>query len=244
MSLTIAQINSAVYVGLGSPDASVCSMVDIHNAVAKAVMLLTKQMRASDTNQPISVSSSFLITSSPQNVTTYIGKSTVAWLERQEGSRWKPVRVVPKAFLENYNDSDIPAAAFYSDEENRTYIDVSFPVGVDSTTIYRIWFDTDAVATTRATAVLIGDSFLPYVVMLAQNSLIARIKLKLAEQIENEEERKLLAVKLDAWNGLVAQNALEIPAWQRLWKREIHRNRTAQTQDRLPRKSGRALYGG
>lgn len=246
MSLTIGQINSAVFFGLGQPDASICSMPDVHQAVRNTVMLLTKQMRAGDTNQPLSVSGAFLPTASPFDITSYLSgeKSTIAWLERKEGTRWKVVRVVPKAFLEQYYDADLPAAAIYSDETGKTFIELSVVVASDSTQQYRVWYDKDPVTTTRSTEVLIPDSFEPYPVMLAQNSLIARLRLKLAEQIENDEERKILAVKLEAWDGIVAQNLIDMRDWRPLWKTYLHRNRTAQTQDRLPNKRGSHLYGG
>lgn len=239
MNLLIAQINFAVFVGLGSPDASVCSPTDIHYATRKAVTLMTKQMRAADTNQPLSLSATFTPTSSPHEVTALVGKSEIAWIERQEGTRWKPIRVVNKAFLENY----VAAAAVYSDESNKTYIDFSTDVGAESSTVYRLWYDKDAVPTLKASETLIPDSFSPYPEMLAQNTLIAGVKLKIASAIENEEERRIIALKLEAWDGKIAQNMLELPEWRHLWKRYIHRNRTAQTQDRLPRKSGRGFYG-
>lgn len=246
MSLTIAQINSGVYQALGSPDASLVDPLQIHYAVRNAVMLMTKQMRAGDTNQPLSISSSFLPTASPFEITSQMSgeKSTVAWLERQEGTRWKVVRVVNRAFLENDYDANLPSAAVYSDEQNRTFIAFSTVIPPTSTQNYRVLYDKDPVTVTKATEVLIPDSFAPYVEMLAQNSLIPRVKIQLAERIEDEEQRRIIGLQLEAWDGIIAQNALDMQEWRRLWKSHIHRQRTAQTQDRLPNKRGRFFYGG
>lgn len=244
MSLTIAQINSGVFLGLGEPDGSVCDPMAIHYAVRSAVHLLTRQMRAADTNQPLSLSAEFTPTGSPHEITSLVAKGEVAWLERKEGSRWKTVRVVNKAFLENYHESRLPVAAIYSDETSKTYIDFSVVIDANSTQIYRLWFDKDVVLAAKASESLIPDSFAPYIELLAQNTCIARIKRNLAERIENEEERRIINLQLETWDGLLAQNSFEIRDWRVQWKRHIHRQRTAQTQDRLPNKSGRTFYGG
>lgn len=244
MSLTIAQLNSAVFVGLGEPDKAICDPMLIHYAVRNAVFLFTRQMRATDTNQPLSLTAEFTPTASPYEITSLINKSTVSWVERKEGDRWQTVRAVNKAFLEQFHNSGNPAVAVYSDETNKTYLDFSHTVGSQSTGVYRLWYDKDAVLVSHASEVLMPDSMAPLIELTAQNSVIARLKLRLAERIEDEEQRKILVLQINAWDGIIAQNNLELIEWRREWRRTKNRQRTAQNQDRLPNKTGRGLYGG
>jgi hypothetical protein len=247
MSLTIAQINSAVKLGLGDPDKSICDAKLIHYAVRNAVAGFTRTLRSSDTNRPLSTSATFTPTAAPYNITSLVSRGVVAWVEVQEGQRWRDLRCVPKAQLEDAYDAGENACAMWTDESNITYLDFSYPVNTQSSSVYRLQFDKDIVNVGLGDETVFPESLSPLIELSAQNTCIARIKLNLSNLIEDQDEqkRKTIALQLNAWDGMLAQNALDLKQiWLPEWRTFKNRTRTAQNQRRLPNKSGRGLYGG
>jgi hypothetical protein len=240
MSLTIAQLNSAVFVGLGKPDKGLCDLDDIHYAARRVVSLLTRRTRSSDNNQIVSVTDPFQPNVSPFEITNLLNGGTPAWLETEVNDRWKVIRVINKAFLETMYERNIMAASFYGLEDKRQFIDFSYPLTSDSVSSYRIWYDKDLVAYGNADELLMPDSFAPYYELRIMQALIPKITLKLAEM--NETPAKMQA-QANAWKNIFTANALELVDWEREFRIWKNRNRTAQTQSRLPAKSGKAFYG-
>ena len=203
-------------------------------------------MRESDNNQVLSLSAEFTPTTTPYDISSLIGKGTAAWLETQVNNLWYPVRCVSLADLQSYNNQGSNAASFYGDGDGNQFIAFSYTPPTSDANAYRIRYDADSIGTSLAvTDYPIPDSFQPYIELLAMQPLIVKIRKNLAERCENEAERELLNVKLQTWSDLYAENKRQIMEdWKPLWDTWKNRSRTAQTQNRLPSRSGRGFYGG
>jgi len=252
MTLSIGQLNYNVYLGLGSPDASVCDHQDIHFAVRNEVLLANRELGDSDNNQRLAVTVEFTPTASPYDISTLLTGNaqtqthdTIAWIEIKRASRWEPMRVVNKVLLEEMYIRQVNAASIYGDKANRQYVEFSYPVAANSTQAYRIWFDEDLAlfSLTNAFGVHLPDSLAPYIELRAQNTLIPRIVNRLANQIESEEMRKLVELQMLSLNNIKAQNSLDLVDWRQRYLSWKNRTRTAQNQSRLPSKSSRGFYG-
>lgn len=251
---TIGQYNSAVFQSLGQPDKSVCDFADIHMGVRHALTFLTVAVRQSDNNQTLEKTSEFTPTASLYNITLLLSpKATPAFVEVKRGARWEPVRVVNKAFLEEYYQRGADAVSFYASEPTSVtpgvqYIEFAQPVSSDSSTVYRIWYDKDAVETslfgTAVNGTLLPDQFSPLVEAKAQVWIIPRITKRLSEAIESEEQRKLHTLQIGQWDKMLVALVEDVAEWMPLFKVWKNRNRTAQNQSRLPTVSSRGLYGG
>lgn len=245
MATTFAQLNSELWLALNKVERHLCDRDEMHYALRRSVTVRTGQARASDNNQPVSVSAEFTPVASPHEITALVAKGTVAWVEMQANSRWQPLRSVNRVFLEEMFRQSINAVAVYGDETNKTYLDFSFPVNSNSTQVYRIWFDVDIVPTVNTSEILIPDHLVPLLIIDAEQELIPKITLRLAESVENQDEQKRKAVMLQiaAWDGIKAQNAVNLKTkWEPLFRRWKNRSRTAQNMSRLPAKSGKGMY--
>lgn len=245
MSVLVAALNYNVFLGLGEPDISVCSQNDIHYAVRNALSLLTGQARNSDNNQLICVTNELGTLTSPYEIPEgELEMSTPAWVEVKTGERWKPLKVVNKAKLEDYYEQMINACSFYAiDQDNKTtqFIDFSFD---PANSIIRIWFDQDGVPTHLDNTAQIPDNLTILAELMAMNTVISRVKVKMSQALESEEMRKILQLQMSAWNDLYLHNKDEIVEWKKLFRIWKNRSRSSQTANKLPRKTGRYFYGG
>lgn len=244
MSVSVAALNYNVFLGLGEPDISVCNPNDIHYAVRNALSLLTGQARNSDNNQLICVTSELTNLTAPFEIPEgELDMCTPAWVEIKDGDRWKILKVVNRAKIESYYEQMINACSFYAiDQDNKTRQFIDFSFDPTRSTI-RIWFDQDAVPTHLDNTASIPDNLTILAELMAMNTVIARLKIKLAQSLESEEQRKLLQVQISAWNDLYLDNEKNIAEWKRVFRIWKNRSRSAQSATRLPRKTGRYFYG-
>lgn len=244
MSVSIAQLNSNVFYGLGQPDTALCDVTDIHYAVRNAVILLTGLARASDNNQLLVVTEELTNLASPYDISLKIGMGTPAWVEVKKDEHWEVLQIVNKSLIDTCYQTSRRACAFYgiddADQPTR-YIEFSFDASNET---FRIWFDKDGTAVTLATLISLPDDSAPLIELYAMQSVIPRIKRKLSEQIESDEMRKLLAPQIQTWNDLYLENEKQIPRFERLFRIWKNRSRSSQSSRRLPNKSGRGFYGG
>ncbi len=233
--MDIAQLNSSVHLQLGQPDVSLISPMEIHFAVKNAVTLHTRQLRNADQNSPISLSAEFTPTVSPYDITALVAKGEIAWMERQDGTvHWRPLRAINLAFLEDMYRDGVESFAVYTDEANLMWAKFSEPKGAESTTTYRIWFDKDIVLTGHGDDALFPESLVQVPILTASIELVQKINLRLASAIEDEESRKLMQVKIGAYNDLAARCELSLNRdWLPLFRRHKNRSRTAQNQTKL-----------
>lgn len=246
MSLSIGSINAGIYLGLGKPDPSLIELDEIHYSVRDVVTRLTKRLRYSDENQVLGVTAPFTPTASPYNITSLIGKGTIAWLEKYEDSRWVPLQVVNKVHTNETRETGRETAAVYGTEAGSTYLEFSYALSAASTIQYRLQYDADTVDTSiAATDMPIPDSFQPMIEMMGIQGVIPKIKRNIAERAENDVERRQIQLRLSTWDDMFAYNEKTLMRdWTPLWKEFLYRKRGAQSQGCLPAKSGKGLYGG
>lgn len=246
--IQVAQINYNVFQGLGQPDAALCDLNDIHYAVRTTLALLTGQARSSDNNQLLSVTNELSRLSDPPLASPYdlsdeMENTTPAWVEIKNGGSWRVLDIVSKTRIEERKRGGIRACCFYGiDRDGTVTPNIEFSFDPAHETI-RIWFDQDKVYTTLDSAALIPDNLTIYAELLAQNRVIMLIKRRLSDQLESEENRKLVQIQLQTWSDLYAHNLTEIKAWKRefqIWK---NRTRSAQSKRRRPRRSTKNFFG-
>jgi hypothetical protein len=244
MSLTIAQLNSAVRLSLNNPDKAICDPLWIHLAVRNAVTLFTRRARESDQNAPVS-HYDFTPTAQEQDLWVALGSSEIAWVERSMNGRYTPVNVISKGQFEAAYQDGRDVVATYTDETTdppKKYI--TFSKTIETTDSYRIWYDKDAVLTNRQAVIILPDSLAPVLEMKACVEVIAKMKVAISSQIENEEARKLMAPRLNALDGLSAHFQLELATqWTPLFRKWKNRQRAAQNAHKLPSKTGSGFYG-
>jgi hypothetical protein len=245
--ILLAQHISNVWLSLGKPTQELCEQDQIHFAVRQALMLRTGQIFQSDNDQSLETSASFTPTSSPHSLAAVITTKFVpAILEQQVGNTWVPMRIVPLARLEYYRRNGTAAAAFHGDRAGIEYVSFSYPVSVASTTVYRIRYDLAEYDFTLADAS--GSRFPNFLATLieldAVIQLIPDIAYKIADQIENEEARKLIAPKLAALDKKLAHAEMTRERdWLPLFRNWKNKSKSSQTSGRLPNKTSRGLYG-
>ncbi len=137
------------------------------------------------------------------------------------------------------------AASFYGEEldddtsQAVQYVAFSYlPGGV-----CRIRFDRDGERTALNAAILLPDNLSELIVLESQNSIISRIKFKIAMDMRRDKELQKIAPALMAALGeIYLQNTVDIKPLDAEWRVWAYRDRAAETNFKLPTPSGANLY--
>lgn len=244
--MSLAELNSRVFLGLGGPPPEVCELQDIHNAVVQALNVRAAFSRLSNTNVILSTTSDFVINSLQQTIS--IGKGVPVGVEmRLDGCRYYPIRIVNALEISKYsayglqnpiNVNDL-ACAFYSNENGQHFIQFNYY----PTNPIRIRYDADTVKTGMDNGSPLPDHVNELIVLEAQNKLIPRIKLKISQNmVRNEQERKDAQFILGTWDGVYAQNNADINPLETLWAVWSFRERRSESNVNRRTPRGRNLY--
>lgn len=248
MSVTIAELNSRIILGLGLgfalPD--YCSLPEIHNAVVQRLNVRTAWTELGTPNTVNSLSAEFTPTATQYDITSLIGKGTPLWVEMKVDDKWQPVRVVNLTELHDYYAQSAFACAFYAQDSETQgsdltqYIEFSFiPASA-----CRIHFRRDQMRIAMTDKSALPDEVAELIVLEAEQTLIPRIKMKIAMNMNrNEKTKNDLQPLFNALDGIYIQNAMDIAPLLRLWTvLSFGEKAQAKSFNKITPRSG-GLYG-
>lgn len=240
MATTFAELNARVLEGLGNPDNDLCSLSEVHSANVSRHNTRASMAKASDTNTILSVSANFTPTTVQHNITSLIEKGVPAFLEITRNGRFVPARVV--SYNELYKNQLVGeiVCAFYGNDAGLQFVAFNEAPSV----VCRIQYDADTQKVLMASVSSIPDTVSDLIVLEAQNHLIPRIKLKLAQAMSRSEQAKEeLQPVFQALSEIYTQNMMELPDLVNLWSIWAFRDKGAQTNIERRHLVGRYMYG-
>ena len=222
MAVTIAELNSRVILGLGLgfalPD--FCSLEEIHNAVVRRLSVRTAWTELGTPNTAGSMSAEFTPTVVQYDITALIGKGSPLWIELKVDDRWQPVRVVNQTELSDFYAQGAFACAFYAQDsategsDLTQYVEFTF---IPSAAV-RIHYRRDLIRISMVDKSALPDEIAELIVLEAEQTLIPRIKMKMAMNMNrNEKSRQDLQPVFSAIEGIYMQNVVDIAPLLRLW---------------------------
>mgnify|MGYP003649536137 CR=1 FL=1 len=249
MTVSLGELDSRTMLGLASA-AEYLDLSDVHNAVVQRLNALTMQSRTSDVNVLLGTTDEFTPTEALHDVTSLIGKSVPCFVETyvntvNEISYWQMVRVVNINEIDYYRNMGAFACAFYGDETSSEteqptqYLQFTFLPSKPC----RIRFDRDGQRVALNADIILPDNLSELPVLQAQNSLIPRVKFKIALDLRRDKELRLIAPMITAALGdIYMQNMVDMKPLDAQWRVWAFRDRAAQSSFNNPTPSSEAMY--
>ncbi len=242
----IAELNSRVLFGLGGLPPEWINLLDIHNAVVQQHSVLLNTARVSDVNVLLSITGEFSPSDyEPYDITNLIGNGVPSFVELYSSEfGWLPIRAINVVNLPTARIQNEECCAFYGDESNglRQYVQFSFAASESC----RIRYDKDSAPFQAENYSALPTHIAEYVVLLAQNSLIPKIKLRaMANAKRSNLDLKKVQFYSSILDGLYVQNLREIEPLKRLFEVWAFRDKSSQNSAAAKRftPAGRRLYG-
>lgn len=246
MAVTIAELNYRVFLGLGNLPDEYLPLEEVHNAVVQRLSARSGWTELGTPNTLRSTSEEFTPTQNIYEITSLIGKGTPLWIEQKlDTNKWIPLRIVNLADIGGFYENGIQACAFYAEDSSNAETDLAQFVEFAflPPAACRIKFARDLLRKALNDKSPLPDETAELIVLEAQNTIIPRIKLKIAMNMQRNEQSRLdLQPVMQALDSMYLQNMEDARPLERLWAVKSFRASSNQHNFNNPTPSGRRFY--
>lgn len=228
---TFAQIMSSAYLGLGQPDDSILSKLELTNIIQRQMSYRLEAVRQSEQGISIAKTSEFTLAAdeNEKNLTTLETDFVIPmWVEAQiynYGSEpvWQFIPTVNLAQLQEKRAQIIPAVSFYGSSATEVIAQFSYygQDVINQFRTHRVWYLPEiATVTSEDDSIALPNNL---VNMLVYDTYVAAIPLMQFNMAKQLKERPELETQMGALKALQAQYAGErdqFQIWFDKWRKE------------------------